>query len=73
MGAGAEIGGHISIKAQGLDEGSQYVMIEELGPTLIPRPKECSVPQILHRSLLCVGRHHLQVWTKEMCKEIWFD
>ena len=31
MGAGAEIAGHISSKAQGVNEGSQYVMIKDLG------------------------------------------
>ena len=34
MGAGAEIAGHISSKAQGFDEGSQYIIIEDLGPSL---------------------------------------
>ena len=34
MGAGAKIAGHISSKAQGVDEGSQYIMIEDLGPSL---------------------------------------
>ena len=34
MGAGAEIAGHISIKGQGVNEGSQYIMIDELGPSL---------------------------------------
>ena len=33
MGAGSEIAGHISSKAQGVDEGSQYIMIEDLGPS----------------------------------------
>ena len=35
MGAGAEIAGHVFSKAQaqGVDEGSQYVMIEDLGPS----------------------------------------
>ena len=35
IGAGARIAGHISSKAQaqGVDEGSQYVMIEDLGPS----------------------------------------
>ena len=33
MEAGAEIAGHLSSKAQGVDEGSQYIMIEDLGPS----------------------------------------
>ena len=33
MGAGTEIAQHISIKAQGVDEGFQYIMIEDLGPS----------------------------------------
>ena len=33
MGAGAKIAGHISSKAQGVYKGSQYVMIEDLGPS----------------------------------------
>ena len=33
MGAGAEIAGHISSKAQGVNKSSQYVMIEDLGPS----------------------------------------
>ena len=35
MGAGAKIAGHISSRAQaqGVDEGSQYVIIEDIGPS----------------------------------------
>ena len=32
MGAGAEVAGHISSKAQEVDEGAQYIMLEDLGP-----------------------------------------
>ena len=34
MGAGAKVAVHISSKAQGVDEGSQYIMIEDLGPSV---------------------------------------
>ena len=34
MGAGAEIVGHISSKAKDVDEGSQFIMIEDLGPSI---------------------------------------
>ena len=36
MGAGAEIAGHISSKGQVVNEGSQYVMIEDLGTPISP-------------------------------------
>ena len=35
MGAGAEIAGHISSKAQQADNGAQYVTITDWGPSLI--------------------------------------
>ena len=35
MGAGAEIAGHISSKAQQADDGAQYVSINDWGPSLI--------------------------------------
>ena len=35
IGAGAEIGGHISSKAQQADNGAQYVTITDWGPSLI--------------------------------------
>ena len=34
MGVGAEIAGHISSKAQVVDDGSQYIMLEDSGPSL---------------------------------------
>ena len=35
MGAGAEVAGHISSKAQQADDGAQYVTITDWGPSLI--------------------------------------
>ena len=34
MGAGAEIAGHISSKAQQADDGAQYITITDLGPSI---------------------------------------
>ena len=42
MGAGAEIAGHISSKAQQVDNGAQYVTITDWGPSLIRSDSEAS-------------------------------
>ena len=34
MGAGAEIAGQLSSRAQGVEDGSQYIMLEDFGPSL---------------------------------------
>ena len=34
MGAGAELAGHISSKAQQADDGAQYITITDLGPSI---------------------------------------
>ena len=34
MGAGAEVAGHISSKAQQADDGAQYITITDLGPSI---------------------------------------
>ena len=34
MGAGAEVAGHISSKAQEADDGAQYITITDLGPSI---------------------------------------
>ena len=34
MGAGAEVPGHVSSKAQEADDGAQYITITDLGPSI---------------------------------------
>ena len=33
-GAGAELTSHVSSKAQGVEDGSQYILIEDFGPSI---------------------------------------